>query len=245
MNPEVYIYTHPQVMAESLAEEFYRYVLNQFITRNNLFIALSGGNTPLMFFEVLSEFNSQKKNKIDWKKLHFFWGDERCVSHDDPESNFGNAQRVLFSKIDIPDKNVYPINGDSDPESECKNYAERIKKTVPSSSGTPVFDWVFLGIGNDGHTASLFPNQLDLLTSDKICEIAVHPDTGQQRITLTAKTINMAKRITFLATGEEKQEIVKQILNKEATARKYPAAKISPENGRIDWYLDSLAAELV
>jgi 6-phosphogluconolactonase len=245
MNPEVYIFTHPQAMAETLAEEFYRYVLNQFITRNNLFVALSGGTTPLMFFEVLSDFNSQKKNKIDWKKLHFFWGDERCVSHDDPESNYGNANKVLFSKIDIPQKNVYPINGDSDPVLECENYAKLIKKTVPSSSGTPIFDWIFLGIGEDGHTASLFPDQMDLLTSDKICEIAIHPETKQQRITLTGKTINMAKRITFMVTGVEKQDVVKQILNKEAPAKKYPASKITPEKGRIDWYLDSQAAELI
>jgi 6-phosphogluconolactonase len=151
----------------------------------------------------------------------------------------------LFNKIDIPQKNVYPINGDSDPVLECENYAELIKKTVPSSSGIPIFDWIFLGIGEDGHTASLFPDQMDLLTSDKICELAVHPKTKQQRITLTGKTINMAKRITFMATGEEKQEVVKQILNKEAPAKKFPASKISPENGRIDWYLDSLAAELI
>lgn len=245
MNPEVFIFTHPQAMAESLAEEFYRYVLNQFMTRNNLFIALSGGTTPLMFFEVLSDFNSQKKNKIEWKKLHFFWGDERCVSHSDPDSNYGNANRVLFSKIDIPEKNVHPISGDGDPVIECENYANLIKQTVPSTSGTPAFDWIFLGIGEDGHTASLFPDQMDLISSEKICELAVHPKTEQQRITLTAKTINRAKRITFMATGKEKQEVVKQILNKETPSKKYPAAKIAPEKGRVDWYLDAFAAELI
>lgn len=245
MNPEVYIFTHPQVMAESLAEEFYRYVLNQFMNRNNLYIALSGGNTPRMFFEILSEFDSQKRNKIEWKKIHFFWGDERCVPHKHPDSNYGNANKVLFSKIDIPPKNIYPINGEIDPDLECENYSQLIKKNVPSSTGTPVFDWIFLGIGDDGHTASLFPNQMELISSEKICVRAVHPETKQLRITLTAKTINMAKRITFLATGKEKQEVIKQILNKEATAKKYPAAKISPENGRLDWYLDSIAAELI
>ncbi len=245
MKPEVYIFTQPEVMAESLAEEFYRHVLNQFMTRTNLYIALSGGNTPLLFFKILSDFNSQKKNKIDWKKLHFFWGDERCVASDDPESNYGNAKKVLFSKIDIPEKNIYPVNGENDPELECENYAKLIKKTVPSSSGVPVFDWIFLGIGDDGHTASLFPNQMELLTSEMICGLAKHPETGQQRITLTGKTINMAKRVTFMATGKEKQEVVRQILNKEPSARKYPAAKIAPEKGRVDWYLDSSAAELI
>jgi 6-phosphogluconolactonase len=245
MNPEVYIFTHPEVMAESLAEEFYRYVLNQFMTRNNLYIALSGGNTPLMFFEVLSQFNSQKKNKIDWKKLHFFWGDERCVPVDDPESNYGNANSVLFSKIDIPPKNIYPVNGLNDPKTECEEYASLVKRTVPSGSGTPVFDWIFLGIGDDGHTASLFPDRMDLFSTDKICELVKHPQTGQQRITLTGRIINMAKRITFLATGPEKQEVVKQILNREPQSKKYPAAKISPEKGRLDWYLDALAAELI
>lgn len=245
MNPEVYIFTHAEVMAESLAEEFYRYVLNQFMTRNNLYIALSGGNTPLLFFKILSEFNSQKKNKIEWKKLHFFWGDERCVPHSDPESNYGNANKVLFSKIDIPQKNIYPINGENNPAVECDNYSKLITKTVPSSSGKPIFDWIFLGVGEDGHTASLFPDQPQLLTSDNICELAVHPESKQQRITLTGKTICMAKRITFMATGIEKQEVIKQIFNKESPAKKYPAARIYPEKGRIDWYLDSLAAEFI
>jgi 6-phosphogluconolactonase len=245
MNPEVHIFTRPEIMADSLAEEFYRYVLNQFATKNNLFIALSGGNTPLMFFEILCEFDSQKKNKIDWRKLHFFWGDERCVPSTDPDSNFGNAERVLFSKINIPKENVYRIAGENDPEMECDRYSKLIQQTVPSKNGMPIFDWVFLGIGEDGHTASLFPNQMELITSDKICAVSKHPESGQNRITLTGKVINMSKRVTFLASGVEKQEVVKQILNKEAASKKYPAAKIMPENGRVDWYLDSLAADLI
>jgi 6-phosphogluconolactonase len=245
MNPDVRIFTSADIMADSLAEEFYRHVIKEFATRSKLNFALSGGNTPMLFFEMLSNFNNQKKNKIDWKNLNFFWGDERCVPPDSDESNYGNAEKVLFSQIDIPRENVHRINGENKPEDEVKRYSELILKHVPSKNGIPIFDWVFLGVGDDGHTASIFPNQMHLLTSDKICEIAEHPESGQKRITLTGTTINMAKRITFMASGESKQEVLSSILNREGSSKKYPASKIAPQHGKMDWYLDAASAEKI
>jgi 6-phosphogluconolactonase len=245
MKPEVRIFTQPEIMADSLAEEFYRYANDQFITRNNLFVALSGGNTPMMFFKILSEFNEQKKNKVDWKRIQFFWGDEHCVPPDHEDSNFGNANKVLFSVIDIPEGNVHRIQGENDPEAEAERYSKLMLQLVPSKNGIPIFDWVFLGVGEDGHTASIFPNQIELISSNKICMVAKHPETGQQRITLTGTVINMAKRVTFMATGEEKQDVVKHIINNEAPSKKYPAAKIVPQSGHVDWYLDALAADQI
>jgi len=245
MKPEVRIFTQPGIMADSLAEEFYRSVIEQFQTRQRLYIALSGGNTPLLFFTNLSEFDQSKKNKIDWKKIFFFWGDERCVPPDDEESNYGTANEVLFSKINIPEANILRIMGENDPKEEAERYSKLIKEMVPLKYGVPVFDWVFLGVGDDGHTASLFPNQIDLVNSKNICEVSTHPQSGQKRITLTGTILNMAKRVTFMATGEDKQQVVKHILNSESPARKYPAYMIKPEYGRLDWYLDSVAADLM
>jgi 6-phosphogluconolactonase len=245
MKPEVRIFTQPEIMADSLAEEFYRYANDQFITRNNLYVALSGGNTPMLFFKILSEFNNQKKNKVDWKRIQFFWGDERCVPPDDEDSNFGNANKVLFSVIDIPEGNVHRIQGENNPEAEAERYSKLMLQLVPSKNGIPIFDWVFLGVGEDGHTASIFPNQIEMINSTKICTVAKHPETGQLRITLTGTVINMAKRVTFMATGEEKQDVVKNIINNEVPSKKYPAAKIVPQSGRVDWYLDSLAADQI
>jgi 6-phosphogluconolactonase len=245
MKPEVRIFTQPAIMADSLAEEFYRYANEQFITRNNLFVALSGGNTPMLFFKILSEFNQQKKNKVDWKRIHFFWGDERCVSSDHEDSNYGNANKVLFSVIDIPEANIHRIEGENDPEAEAERYSKHILQHVPSKNGIPIFDWVFLGVGEDGHTASIFPNQIELINSTKICAVAKNPENGQMRITLTGTVINFAKRVTFMATGEEKQDVVKHIINNEAPSKKYPAAKIVPQSGRVDWYLDAQAADQI
>ena len=245
MNADVRIFTSAEIMADSLAEEFYRHVIKQLATRPRLYFALSGGTTPFLFFEMLSNFNSQKKNKIDWRNLHFFWGDERCVPPDSEESNYGNAHKVLFSQIDIPEGNVHRIRGEEDPEKEAERYSELILQHVPSKGRVPIFDWIFLGIGEDGHTASIFPNQMDLLTSQKICEVSTNPENGQKRITLTGTVINMSKRVTFMATGESKQDVLRAIHNSEPAARKFPAAKIAPQNGLIDWYLDSEAADQI
>ncbi len=245
MKPEVKIFTKPETMAESLAEEFYRYVNERLITINKLNIALSGGNTPVLFFKYLSEFDQQKANKIDWKKIHFFWGDERCVSSKNKESNYGSVFKVLLSKINIPEANIHRIEGENDPAEEVVRYSNLLQKLVEIKNGIPIFDWIFLGLGEDGHTASIFPDQLNLITSDKLCEIGIHPETGQKRITFTGTVLNMAKRITFMATGSNKQEVVKNIINKEKSAKHYPAAKIKPQHGRLDWYLDALAAEQI
>ena len=199
----------------------------------------------MLFFKILSEFNEQKKNKVDWKRIHFFWGDERCVPPDHDDSNFGSANSVLFSVIDIPEGNVHRIQGESNPDEEADRYSKLLSQLVPSKNGIPIFDWVFLGVGEDGHTASIFPNQIEFINSSKVCVVAKQPDNGQLRITLTGTVINMAKRVTFMATGEEKQEVVKHIINNEAPSKKYPAAKIAPQTGRVDWYLDALAADQI
>jgi 6-phosphogluconolactonase len=245
MKPEVRIFTQPEIMADSLAEEFYRYVTEQYLTRQRLYIALSGGNTPLLFFSNLSAYDQQKKNKIDWKRLIFYWGDERCVPPDNEESNFGNANRVLFSLINIPPENIHRIKGENDPVQEVERYSKLLLETVPAKGGIPVFDWIFLGVGEDGHTASIFPNQIGIVNSTKICEVSIHPTTGQKRITMTGSVLNMAKRVTFMATGAEKQDVVKHIINNEAPAKKYPASMIKPQYGKVDWFLDSVAADLI
>lgn len=245
MKSELRIFTEPDIMANSLSEEFYRYINQLFNQKNVVNIALSGGNTPLLFFTKLAEYNEQKQNKIDWKKIHFFWGDERCVPESHPDSNFGRANNVLFSKIEIPEKNVLKINGERDPETEAEQYAQNIIRLVPKQNGVPSFDWVFLGVGTDGHTASIFPDQIGLINSEKICEVTIHPQSKQKRITVTGKILNSAKRVTFLATGEHKQEVIKNIINKEGPYKTYPAFHIKSEIGLTDWYLDSKASDLI
>jgi len=205
-----------------------------------IFIALSGGSTPKIIFETLARNYTEK---IKWDKLHLFWSDERCVSPDDDESNFGMTKKCLLNFIDIPQKNVHHINGKNDPEKEAISYSEEIKKIVPFKNKYPLFDLVMLGIGEDGHTASIFPDQMHLLDSDKICDVAIHPSTGQKRITMTGKVINNSDAIRFLVTGESKADILKKIIEEKKEI--YPAEFINPLNGNLNYYVDEEASSLL
>ena len=210
--------------------------------KNDLFsIALSGGNTPKIIFKILS---SDYKNKIDWKKVKLFWGDERCVPPENEESNYGTAKVLLFDKVDIPTKNIFRIIGENNPAEEAKRYSKVIKENVETKNQLPSFDLFMLGLGQDGHTASLFPDQMNLLTSDNICETAVHPQSKQIRVTITGKVINNSKKIIFLVSGKNKAAIVKRIFNDD-NSKSLPAENIRANNGIINWYLDEDAAHFL
>ncbi|MBE0572530.1 MAG: 6-phosphogluconolactonase [Ignavibacteriaceae bacterium] len=223
-------------LANYFCEELYKLS----ISKAKIFIAFSGGSTPKIIFEVLA---SNYKEKINWDKLHLFWSDERCVPPDDDESNFGMTKKCLLNFIDIPQKNVHHINGKNDPEKEAISYSEEIKKIVPFKNKYPLFDLVMLGIGEDGHTASIFPDQMHLLDSDKICDVAIHPSTGQKRITMTGKVINNSDAIRFLVTGESKADILKKIIEEKKEI--YPAEFINPLNGNLNYYVDEEASSLL
>lgn len=146
----------PYETAERLAMDFIRYVDNMLIFRENLYIGLSGGNTFILMYEILSrEFSSS----MNWNKIHFFWVDERCVPETSIESNFGNAFRILFSKVNIPHQNLHYVHGSEDPVNEVVRYTGEILAYVPCIDFYPSFDLLLLGIGNDGHIASLFPGR--------------------------------------------------------------------------------------
>lgn len=223
-------------LANYFCEELYKLSSS----KAKIFIALSGGSTPKIIFEVLA---SNYKEKINWDKLHLFWSDERCVPPDDDESNFGMTKKYLFDYIKIPEENIHRIKGENDPEIEAKRYAGEIEKTVSSANGFPKFDLVMLGIGEDGHTASIFHNQMHLLDSDKICDVAIHPSAGQKRITMTGTVINNSNAVRFLVTGESKSIILKKII--EEKKKIYPAEFINPLSGNLHYYIDKEASALL
>lgn len=205
-------------------------------------LVLSGGSTPEFIFNFLAE---QYQSKISWNKINIFWGDERCVPPADSESNYKMAYDSLLSSLKIPETNIFRIHGEADPPDEAKRYSEIIKNNVPQKNNFPAFDLIMLGLGEDGHTASIFPDQMDLITNDKICSVAVHPVTSQKRITLTGRAINNAKRIIFIVTGENKSKVVSDILNKNTGWEKYPAGFINPGSGKLIWLLDKATAGLI
>ena len=155
----------------------------------------------------------------------------------DPESNFGVVNKLLFSKIGILPDQIHRVKGESDPIVEDKEYATEIQIFIPSLNGWPNFDLIMLGMGDDGHTASIFPNQMTLMNSDTITAIAVHPDSGQQRITLTGEVLNHAKRVAFLVAGAQKSRIFNEIISGSDNASVYPASYIHP-TGELHWFID-------
>ena len=245
MKPEIKIFKNHDELAFHFAEEFILYVNKKLKNSEKFSVALSGGSTPLLFFRKLAGLNSSSSYQLDWEKVHLFWGDERCVPPENEDSNYGAAKKTLLKTIDIPEENVHRIIGESDPAKEAERYSGEIRSIVDIRNNFPGFDWILLGLGEDGHTASVFPDQLDLLYSPNDCEVAVHPATGQKRITLTGKVLINASRITFLVSGEAKKERVREILTGEPTAKRYPAYFIKPLNGKFDWFLDKAAASLL
>jgi 6-phosphogluconolactonase len=204
-------------------------------------IALSGGSTPLAIFRQLA----LDTRAEEWTGVHLYWGDERCVPSGHPESNYGSAYRTMIEPLGLDGDRIHRILGEEDPEGEAERYGSLLKERLPLEGGFPVFDWVWLGLGTDGHTASIFPQQIDLWNSDTPCVVAEHPETGQTRISLSGGVINAASRVSFLATGGEKAGVVKEILMKEGNYLDYPASYVHPVSDYLEWYLDQDATKLL
>ncbi|KXO12770.1 6-phosphogluconolactonase, eukaryotic type [Moritella sp. JT01] len=228
----------PQQVVESLANSLVEY------SKQNkpVHISLSGGSTPKLLFKVLAK--APFATSIEWGNLHFWWGDERCVAPDDAESNFGEAQTLLFSQVALPTENIHRILGEDAPEQEVVRFAQEMKACIPANNGLPCFDWILLGMGGDGHTASLFPGQTDY-NDQNIAIIAQHPESGQYRISKTARLLANAKRISYLVMGEGKAQVIKQIHDNDDAALVYPAAQVKASQGKTEWFLDADAARLI
>ncbi len=235
MKPEIKVFPTPNDVARAFAQM----ILEKSQQTDRFNIALSGGSTPKLLFDILA---SDYKDKIEWNKIHFYWGDERCVPPGDPDSNYLMTKNHLFDHIDINEANIHRVFGEDNPDSEAKRYAQLLHEQIPASNELPQFDLIMLGLGEDGHTASIFPHQMELLDSDKVCEVAHHPVTGQQRISLTGKVINNAKEVAFLVTGEGKKEKVKSILEHAEGYQQFPAAHIQPRSGQLTWWMDEAAS---
>ncbi len=225
---------------QEVAIHFSEYLSNLIKQNKRVHIALSGGSTPKIVFEELA---SNFLDKIDWSGVHLYWGDERCVAPTDSESNYKMTVDYLISKINIPQENIHRIKGEEAPSKEAIRYSEVLVKELPQENNLPKFDLVILGMGDDGHTASIFPHEINLWDSKNICEVAIHPDSGQKRISLTGAVINNADTVAFLVTGECKKEKVDIIINKKGDYKQYPASLVAPKSNNLIWFLDTAAAQ--
>ncbi len=224
---------------KELANYFGKLIYEKSEQQQHLNIALSGGSTPKAIFDILAE---NYKHKIDWSKIFLFWGDERCVPPDDDESNYKMTKEHLLDKVPIPQKNIFRVLGELSSEEATEDYIGTLTHNLPCTNDqTPIFDLLILGMGDDGHTASIFPYEIVLWNNKKVCVTATHPKTGQKRVSLTGKTINSAKEIFFLVTGDKKAEKVDEIINKKKNYTQYPASLVK----NPVWLLDKSAASLL
>lgn len=219
------------------------------VRRRGVFtLALSGGSTPVTLFRLLG--TEAWKNRIDWVHTRVFWVDERCVAPDDPASNYGVANRELLARV--PAEEIFPMDGESDPGEAAVAYEAVLRKHVPAEKGVPRLDCALLGMGEDGHTASIFPGspllEPEALRSGRLTAAAVagqaSPKPESRRITLTLPMINASRCCLFLVVGEAKRERLRQALDPQAPLE-LPVQRVRPVDGEVVWVTDRAAGALV
>jgi 6-phosphogluconolactonase len=207
-------------------------------------IALSGGSTPKKLYQVLA--TAEWKARLNWSRIFFLFGDERCIPPGHPDSNFNMASTSLFQPLNIQPDHICRMKGEhEDSTAAAQEYEEAIRRLTKSPSPkVPLIDLVLLGLGDDGHTASLFPGTAALQEQNKIVTVGHAPTGIRSRLTLTLGMLNHAVVVLFLVTGPGKAEIVRRVIEPESEAdHSLPAARISPVSGRLVWMLDQAAAQ--
>ena len=206
-------------------------------------IAISGGSTPKAVFKLLADPAKPFAATVPWDKLQLFWVDERCVGPDDPESNYGVCRDLLLSKVGISEANVFRMEGELDPEQAASRYESTLRNTMKlEGAESPAFDLVMLGMGPDGHTASLFPHTPAL---DEMGRLVVANHVAQKdtwRITLTWPVINHGAEVAFAIEGAEKADVLAEVLTGPRDPERLPSQLIRPANGKLLFLLDEAAA---
>jgi 6-phosphogluconolactonase len=207
-------------------------------------VALSGGSTPRVMLQALA--GETFRSQVDWAKVQLFWSDERCVPPDDPESNYGLARRELLIRVPIPDANVHRMEAErEDLGRVAQEYEELLRRYLEHDAhGLPRFDLIYLGIGLDGHTASLFPGARGLRATSRWVSTPLAPASGKRRMTLTLPVLNAAKRVLFLVEGSAKAEILRTVLESNVEPP-LPAQLVAPVDGQRWFLLDQAAAALL
>ena len=202
-------------------------------------VALSGGSTPKVWFDLLAAAYAES---LPWPEFKIYWGDERCVPPAHQDSNYGMTRRHLLEHVPLSEDLIFRIKGEDAPEKEAIRYSRVLDETLPETNGLPSLDLVILGMGDDGHTASIFPHEAALWNAPENCVVATHPESGQHRISFTGRVINNATRVVFLVTGANKASRLKQIHKKLPGCEYLPASMVAPTSGKLLWMLDEAAA---
>jgi 6-phosphogluconolactonase len=232
----------PADLARAAAEHIVGLASEALLARGRFAVALSGGSTPRATYALLA--TDEVASRVDWGSVHVFWGDERCVPPDHPESDYRMAREALLDRVPIPPENVHRMRAELDPAQAADDY-ERTLRTFFAGQEAGRFDLVLLGMGEDGHTASLFPGTHALDERERWV-VANHVNTlDAWRITLTPPILNAAAHVTFLVTGQKKSETLRRVLNGPRQPEVLPAQLIQPTSGRLTWLVDEAAASLL
>ena len=206
-----------------------------FVARRARTVALSGGSTPRLMFQILAD---EFREQVNWDEIQFFWSDERHVPPDDPESNYRMANEALLSHVPVPASNVHRIHGENPSAADAASEYEQTIVQV-TKEPLPRLDLIFLGLGTDGHTASIFPGSEVLQETKRLVAAPWVEKFNSYRITMTLPLLNNGATVVFLVSGAEKAQIVKEVLEGED---KYPAQAVKPSQGELIWMLDKDAA---
>jgi 6-phosphogluconolactonase len=236
--PQIEILPDVRQLAERAAGYCLRRMEERLGSAERFTLVLAGGSTPKKMYACLAA------EKIDWRRVHFFWGDERCVPPEAAESNYGMAQETLFRQLPLPPENIHRMAGEKPAQEAAHLYEEDLQGFF--GKGLPRFDLILLGLGTDGHTASLFPGSSALRAGRRWAvpvEHTIPPPPLVERVTLTLPVLNAAAEVLFLVAGADKADILAEVLEGPYQPRRYPAQGVRPANGGLLWLAEAAAAE--
>ena len=235
---QLHIYKNTDEVIDELAKWITDYINHTLQKQNRFTIALSGGETPKSLYKTLSA--EPYCNQIDWNKIHIFWGDERAVPFTDDKNNAKMAYHTLLNKVDVSSANIHVMRTDLPPDISAAEYEKILHQYFYGSKKS--FDLVLLGMGNDGHTLSLFPGSAILNEQHNWVKSVFVEDQKMHRITLMPSIVNNASAVIFLVIGKEKSSALRNVLEGPFEPFQYPAQLIQPVNGQLHWFLDEDAA---
>jgi 6-phosphogluconolactonase len=237
---EVRVYPEATLLSRAAADEIDRAARAARAARGRFTLVLSGGSTPKSVYALLARDHAGQAAR--WDQVQVFFGDERLVPADHPESNYRMAQEAWLGKEAFPPDRVHRVRTELGPRAAARDYEEQIRQVFELPAGLPRFDLVLLGMGPDGHTASLFPGNPTLAEREALVATTVAEKPPPERITLTFPVLNAAAEILFLVAGADKAAMLRKVLHGDPTGRTYPAQSVRPSNGRLLWLVDESAA---
>jgi len=237
MKPTVRIFKDAVELSRAAADLFVTLAVQSIRERGRFLVALSGGSTPMALYRLLA------REPIDWTRIHVFWGDERLVPPEDAENSYGQAREALLKHIPIPTENIHRVASELDPVAAARDYASILREFAAPPLDWPRFDLVLLGLGEDGHTASLFPGSPVDATEPVIAVTAQYQGRPARRVTLTPLVFNAARQVIFLVTGANKAVTLKGVFSDYNSSEQVPAKRIQPADGQVTWLVDKAAGK--